>query len=102
MTRSITLEDIATMMEKGFGAVADDISSIRERVATKDDIEKLSGQIGVLHTQVNSIERELRDIKQRLTRLEDNVIGYREEIGDALERIAAIERHLGLNKRIAA
>jgi hypothetical protein len=30
------------------------------------------------------------------------VIGYRKEIDHALERIAAIEKHLGINKKIAA
>jgi hypothetical protein len=31
-----------------------------------------------------------------------NVTGYRKEIDHALERIAAIEKHLGLDKKIAA
>jgi hypothetical protein len=31
-----------------------------------------------------------------------NVTGYGKEIDHALERIAAIERHLGIEKKIAA
>ena len=31
-----------------------------------------------------------------------NAIGYRKEIDHALERIAAIEKHLGIIKKIAA
>jgi hypothetical protein len=32
----------------------------------------------------------------------ENVIGYRKEIDHALERIAQIEKHLGIEKKIAA
>ena len=97
MAKKITLEILAEQMqvgfaamEKGFAAVADDIADMKRDMATKD-------QIIALHTQVNSIERELRDIKLTLTR-----VVYREEIDEALKRIAAIEQHLGLNKKIAA
>jgi len=44
----------------------------------------------------------VRSIKRRLTHFEDNVTGYRQEIDRALARIGAIEKHLGLNKKIAA
>ena len=73
-------------MERGFAAVADDISTL----ATKDDV-------AAVYTQVNAIERELRDIKLSLTR-----VVHREDMDEALSRIAAIEQHLGLSKRIAA
>jgi hypothetical protein len=33
---------------------------------------------------------------------DENVIGFQKEIDHALERIAAIEKHLGLDKKIAA
>jgi hypothetical protein len=32
----------------------------------------------------------------------ENIGGYRKEIDHALERIAAIERHLGIERKIAA
>jgi hypothetical protein len=32
----------------------------------------------------------------------ENVSGFRKEIDHALERIAAIEEHLGIDKKIAA
>jgi hypothetical protein len=32
----------------------------------------------------------------------ENVLGFRKEIDHALERIAAIEKHLGIGKKIAA
>jgi hypothetical protein len=45
-----------------------------------------------------SIRDELDDLAEKVT----NVIVFQKEIDHALERIAAIERHLGLDKKIAA
>ncbi len=72
--KKITLEAIAgqiakmdARMERGFGAVAEDIS----KLATKD-------QIIALHTQVNSIETELRSMKH--TKLQARVADLEEEV----------------------
>ena len=74
--KKITLETLAEQiarmdkrMEKGFAAVAEDIS----KLATKD-------QVIALHTQVNAIETELRDTKRhklvtRVADLEEKVFG---------------------------
>jgi hypothetical protein len=51
------------------------------------------------------IKQELASIRRdfdRLTENVNNVTGYRKEIDHALERIAAIEKHLGIEKKIAA
>ena len=48
---------------------------------------------------------ELADIKQRLKDVEAAVedhAGHSKEIDHALERVAGIEKHLGLDKKIAA
>jgi len=47
---------VDTQMEKGFSAVAEDIADIKRDMATKDHIV-------ALHTQVNSIEAQLRGMK---------------------------------------
>jgi hypothetical protein len=72
----ITLETLAQQlakmdarMERGFAAVAEDIS----KLATKD-------QVIALHTQVNSIETQLRGMKHdklqsRVADLEEKVFG---------------------------
>ena len=72
----VTKSDLA-----GFKVELDDKS---EKLATKNDITALN--------------RELESIKQQLV----NVKGFGKEIDHALERIAAIEKHLGRNKKIAA
>jgi hypothetical protein len=77
MAKKITLEDkidaLTSIVEKGFAAVAEDIGDIREKMATKDQI------IG-LHTQIASIETQLRDMKHvklqsRVADLEEKVFG---------------------------
>ena len=72
-----------------------DMAELRKDMATKDDLAKLDVKIDKLDI---SIHRELESIKEQLT----NVIGYRKEIDYALERIATIEKHLGIEKNIAA
>jgi hypothetical protein len=76
MAKKITLETLGQQlakmdarMERGFGAIAEDIS----RLATKD-------QTIALHTQVYSIETQLRDMKHtnlqsRVADLEEKVFG---------------------------
>ena len=82
--KKITLETLSAQMQKGFAsieartergfaAVADDIADIKHDMARKD-------QIIALHTQVNSIETQLRGMKHvkletRVADLEDKVFG---------------------------
>lgn len=82
MTQKTTLNEIGEMLTH--------VVQHMERVATKDDV-------ALLHSQINSIEAELRAIKSTLMR-----VVYHDELSAALERIAAIERHLGINKKISA
>ncbi len=78
-----------------------------ENMATKDDIKDTAtkADIAALGDQIASIERDLKQIRRDLYELADkadNILGYRKEIDHALERIAAIERHLGINRKTAA
>jgi hypothetical protein len=45
--------DLEGKMDRGFAAVADDIADIKSKMATRDDIANLGGQL-------TSVERELR------------------------------------------
>jgi len=83
MAKKITLEGkvdaLTSIVEKGLAAVADDIGALRRDTATKVDLEKLATkeQLAALHSQVNSIERQLRGTKTeiRLADLEEKVFG---------------------------
>ena len=52
----------------------------------------------MLSAKLKSIRRDLDDLREKV----ENVSGFQKEIDHALERIAAIEKHLGLDKKIAA
>ena len=48
-----------------------------------------------IRAELKSIRSELNDLTEKV----DNILGYRKEIDHALERIAAIEKHLTLPRR---
>lgn len=85
--KRITLEEVGPMVEHVVKHMAtkEDIVDVKKEVATKEDIA--------------GIVAELKDIKQRLKDLEAMVKdhgGHSKEIDHALERIAAIEKRLGI------
>jgi hypothetical protein len=88
-----TKEDLADL--RNDMATKADLAAIRKEIATKDDLAKLDVKIDKLDL---SIHRELERIKEQL----ENVAGFGKEIDHALERIAAIEKHLGIDNKIAA
>ena len=65
------IDALTGLVEKGFAAVAEDIGDLREKMATKE-------QIIALHTQVSSIETELRGMKH--TKLQARVSDLEEEV----------------------
>ena len=63
-------------------------------MATKDDIADLAGQLTSIERELKTIRRDLDDLCEKVK----NVSGFRKKIDHALERIGAIERHLGIAK----
>ena len=96
--RKATLDSVLSTVERGFAAVADDITDIKSKMATKDDIANLGGQLTSVERELKSIRRDLDDLREKV----ENVSGFQKETDHALERIAVIEKHLGLDKKIAA
>jgi predicted nucleic acid-binding Zn-ribbon protein len=90
--------DLEGKMDRGFAAVADDIADIKSKMATKNHIVNLGGQLTGVERELKSVRRDLDDLREKV----ENVSGFQKEIDHALERIAAIEKHLGLDKKIAA
>ena len=67
------------------------VNFIKDRMAMKEDTATKDDIAGIM--------TELADIKQRLKGVEsavENHAGHSKEIDHAFERIAAIERHLGI------
>jgi predicted nuclease with TOPRIM domain len=91
--------------ETTLNEIGEMLTHVVEHMATKDDIAQLERRVGKLSEQATSIEGEVKSIRRDLDELGEkfeNVSGFRKEIDYALERIAAIEKHLGLDKKIAA
>jgi chromosome segregation ATPase len=72
--------DLEGKMERGFAAVADDITDIKSKMATKDDIAKLGGQLTSVERELKSIRRDLDDLREKV----ENVSGFRKKIDHAL------------------
>jgi septal ring factor EnvC (AmiA/AmiB activator) len=85
--RKATLDSVLSAVERGFAAVADDITDIKSKMATKDDIANLGGQLTSVERELKSIRRDLDDLREKI----ENVSGFQKEIDHALERVAAIE-----------
>jgi hypothetical protein len=91
--------DIERKMDRGFAAVAGDIADIKSTMATKADVRNIVGEeLAPIRAELKSIRLDLDDLKEKV----ENVTGFHKEIDHALERIAKIEKHLGLDKKIAA
>ena len=91
-------------MDKNTKDMLDALDFIKQRMATKDEIADLKATMAT-KDDVNSISNELTSIRRDLEALTDkvdNIVGLPKEIDHALERIGAIEKHLGINKKIAA
>lgn len=74
------------------------LTHVVDHMATKDDIATLAGQLTSMERELKAIRGDLDDLREKV----ENVSGFRKEIDHALERVAAIEKHLGLDKKIAA
>ena len=71
----------------------------KEDVLTMEDVREIvREELRDVRNDVKAIRTDLDDLKEKF----DNVTGYRKEINYALERIAGIEKHLGIDKKITA
>ncbi len=105
MVKKITLKEIGDMLTHVVKHMAtkDDI----EKLATKDDVRGIIREEvpGIVAEELKPLSSELKQIRRDLDGLKDkyeNVSGFSKEIDHALERIAKIEKHLGLDKTLAA
>jgi uncharacterized coiled-coil DUF342 family protein len=104
------LRKLTRTVERGFASVAGDISATNEHIGDlktemMDQFEHVDTLFTATDDRLRGISSELAAIQRRLERLEEqgaSTAGFAREIDHALERIAAIEKHLGLNKKIAA
>jgi len=94
-------------MDQNAKDILETVNFIKERMLSKDDVGDIirKGVPRIVRGETNDIRAELTSIRRDLEALTgkvDNIVGLPKEIDHALERIAAIEKHLGLNKKIIA
>jgi septation ring formation regulator EzrA len=92
--------------ETTLGEIGEMLAHVVEHMATKEDVRAIvREELEPVEARLTSIESELRSIRRDLDELREkveNVSGFQKEIDHALERIGAIEKHLGIDKKIAA
>jgi hypothetical protein len=88
--------------ETTLAEVGEMLAHVVEHMATNDELkefrEETAENFRALRAEVADVRRDVEELKSRA----DNSAGYSKEIDHALARIAAIEKHLGIEKKIAA
>ena len=96
-------DQLETLIERGFAALASDIADTKTEI-TNVKVE-VAGLREEIHTGFADIRAELKDIRMRLDALElavRNISGFAKEIDHLIERVSALEQHLGIRQDIAA
>jgi hypothetical protein len=104
------LRKLTRIVERGFASVAGDVAATNENIGDlktemMEQFEHVDKLFGATDDRLRDIASEIAVIHRRVERLEEqgaSTAGFAREIDHALERIAAIEKHLGLKKKIAA
>jgi uncharacterized protein YlxW (UPF0749 family) len=91
-----TLDTILSTVERGFKAVAEDIAEIRKDMATKDDLSATESR---LNGRIDTLDATVTRLDTKLTKFEESEIDKRKQLE---VRVAVIEKHLGIDKKIAA
>jgi hypothetical protein len=90
--KKITLKEIGEML-----------AHVVKHMATKDDIVRIDTRIDKLDAKIDSVESNLaaqiHRLDTKLSKFEDHEIDKRLQLE---VRVSAIEKHLGLDKKIAA
>jgi septal ring factor EnvC (AmiA/AmiB activator) len=116
--KETTLKEVGEMLAHVVAHMAtkDDLAEIRAEMATKEELAATNKELKSFRQELNDfreetrqnfreIHAELADIRRELDDLHEkfaNITGYRKEIDHALERIAVIEKHLGIGRKAAA
>jgi septal ring factor EnvC (AmiA/AmiB activator) len=101
--KKTTLESLAKLIsessasaDKKFAALAEDIADIKSTMVTKDDLAAVESR---LDGRIDKLDAKIDRIDTKLTKFEENEIDKRLQLE---VRVSTIEKHLALDKKIAA
>jgi hypothetical protein len=97
---------LTRIVEKGFAALADDISHRPTNSSVAGIVENVIHKMvpGIVREEVKDIRDELASIRkdlEQLTTKVDNSTGLPKEIDHALERIRKIEKYVGIHTNLS-
>jgi polyhydroxyalkanoate synthesis regulator phasin len=98
-------------MDKNTKDILETVNFIKDRMLTKDDVRDITREVirqevpAMIREELKPIHHELKEINRRLDTLDEeykNLKGVTKEIDELRDQVRAIEKHLGLDKKIAA
>jgi len=98
-------------MDQNSKDILETVNFIKDRMLTKDDVRDITREVirqevpAMIREELKPIHHELKEINRRLDTLDEeykNLKGVTKEIDELRDQVRAIERHLGLDKKIAA
>ncbi len=94
-------------MDQDVRDILEAVNFIKERMVTKEDVRDIIREevpsmieeaLRPIYGELHAIRNDLEDLRHRVK----DIAGYRKEIDYAFERIAAIEKHLGIDRKQVA
>jgi polyhydroxyalkanoate synthesis regulator phasin len=98
-------------MDQSTKDILETVNFIKDRMLTKDDVREITREVirqevpDMIREALRPIHHELKEINRRLDTLDKqykNLKGVTKEIDELRDQVRAIEKHLGLSKKIAA
>ena len=99
-------------MDQNTKDIIDALDFIKERMATKDDLQRFATKDDmraiveeVVDEKLRPIHASLTEINRRLDAIEEsyaNLKGVTKEIDEIREELHAIQKHLGIERKVAA
>ena len=96
-------------MDKNTKDILETVNFIKDRMLTKDDVRDITREVirqevpAMIREELKPIHHELKEINRRLDMLDEeykNLKGVTKEIDELRDQVRAIEKHLGLDKKI--
>lgn len=86
--KNISNEKLADMIETGFEHVLGKINTIEEKMATKEQVEKLNSRMMKVEIRIDNVEEEISTIRKH--QIAHTI--YRDEFDKLSDRVRALEK----------